>query len=231
DEDCLSKDIKITYQELHNCIGPKIMGNTCVSKNELYSDLFSKNLVTEYDKKYFEPDTVNDQFNKIEFAQDAHRMILLERILYKTECEMLSLKKNSGPYNVAWRTYLKNHNIDLCSRHNYKMICQCINTHSMCKNTDIDYNKEIETYYKSNAAAYRADLNTIMDTLKTAFRGLTKVLIENYIEKDDSDALKALFSNITDSVQDNYQMIGILKFASKLLDINLGGWSHPQFEK
>nr|AWU66952.1 glycopolyprotein [Oropouche virus] len=222
DEDCLSKDIKITYQELHNCIGPKIMGDTCVSKSELYSDLFSKNLVTEYDKKYFEPDTVNDQFNKIEFAQDAHRMILLESILYKTECEMLSLKKNSGPYNVAWRTYLKNHNIDLCSRHNYKMICQCINTHSMCNNTDIDYNKEIETYYKSNAAAYRADLNTIMDTLKTAFRGLTKVLIENYIEKDDSDALKALFSNITDSVQDNYQMIGILKFASKLLDINLG---------
>ncbi|AHY22342.1 membrane glycoprotein polyprotein [Madre de Dios virus] len=218
--ECLQKPLKIKLEDLHECIGVNFLNRQCYNSQELYQSLKSKNLVSEVDKKYFDNKNLEDLFKRIEYAQDAHRMILLERILYSTECEMHTILTNGGAYNIPWRTYLKNHNLNLCGKHVHKMVCQCINTHTQCLSTGIDYQDEITKFYQADGDSYRADLSVILQTIATAFRGMTKVLIETYIEQDNSESMIKLLNTIKEKVPNNYQMLGILNFAIKIMSVN-----------
>ncbi|AHY22341.1 membrane glycoprotein polyprotein [Iquitos virus] len=218
--ECLQKPLKIKLEDLHECIGVNFLDKQCYNRKNLYESLRSKNLISEVDKKYFENADLEGQFKRIEYAQDAHRMILLERILYSTECEMHTILTNGGAYNIPWRTYLKNHNLNLCGKHVHKMVCQCVNTHTQCLSTGIDYQDEITKFYQADGDSYRSDLSIILETISTAFRGLTKVLIETYIEQDNSESMIKLLNTIQGKVPNNYQMLGILKFAIKIMNIN-----------
>ncbi|AHY22344.1 membrane glycoprotein polyprotein [Mermet virus] len=226
EKECLKYPFIIQKSNLTRCFGHFINFTDCnkLGKTGLFTSLKSENLVTDIDKSDFnildyKSDTA---FEKIEMAQDLHKMILLEYIYFKENCDALNtMKGNSGPFNMAWRSYIKTHHLDACGQYPHKIICRCISSHQYCHNADADAMDELKTYYTTHQAAYTMDFETVIETIALAFRGIGKVLIENFVAENLTTEIDVLLNNIESTLTANLQLKGIVKFAKMMRKISV----------
>ncbi|AGS56983.1 polyprotein [Oya virus] len=221
EKECLKYPFVIDKINLTRCFGHFLNLTDCslTNKERLFTSLKSENLITDMDKIDFDIlDYKSDTaFERIEMSQDLHKMILLEYIYFKGNCEKLNtMKGNSGPFNVAWRTYIKAHHLDACGQLPHKIICRCISSHQYCQSADIDALSELETYYTTHQAAYLMDYETIITTIALAFRGIGKVLIEDFAAGNSDSELDILLTNMDYSLKTNLQLRGIIRFAKMM---------------
>ncbi|AXQ05042.1 polyprotein [Balagodu virus] len=225
EKECLKYPFIIKKSNLTRCFGHFLNFTDCnrVGKNALFTNLKSENLVTDVDKGDFDIiDYKSDTaFEKIEMSQDLHKMILLEYIYFKENCEKFNtMKGNSGPFNMAWRSYIKTHHLDACGQFPHKIICRCITSHQYCHNADADALDELKTYYTTHQSAYNMDFETIVETITLAFRGIGKVLMENFIAENLTAEIDSLLTNMEQSLNANLQLKGIIKFAKMMRRIS-----------
>ncbi|AHY22347.1 membrane glycoprotein polyprotein [Buttonwillow virus] len=224
EKDCLKYPYIINKSNLSECFGLNLNITNCVKDPDtLYNTLKGENLVSEADKTDFKIINYKSEeaFEKIEMSQDLHKMILLEYIYYKGNCDKLNtMKSNAGPYNIPWRSFIKTHHLDACGQYPQKMICRCISYHKYCNYAETDALSQLQTYYQTHQSSYNMDLNTVLDALGMAFRGIGKILIENFMAESLINDMESLLNRMSTTLTTNVQLKGIIKYAIMLLKIN-----------
>nr|WIM48917.1 polyprotein [Inini virus] len=222
---CLKYPYIIEKSNLSTCFGHYLNITDCstTSKTQLFNLLKSENLVTEIDKQDFDiADYKSDQaFEKIEVSQDLHKMILLEYIFFKKNCLQLNtMKGNAGPFNIPWRSFIKTHHLDACGQYPHKIICKCITSHQYCHQSDADALNELQTYYTTHQSAYDLDFETVIETIGIAFRGIGKVLLDNFIAENMTEEIDSLLDKMMSILDGNVQLKGIIKYAKMMRRIS-----------
>ncbi|AXP32071.1 glycoprotein precursor [Thimiri virus] len=217
----ITKDLK--GEGLYECFGLWLNITECPKgKLQLFSELNSTGLVSELDMPDFEIFNMNykEAVEKIENAYNFHHMALLEYLFTYKNCKNVnSMKSNGGPYNVAWRTFITTHHLDVCGQYSYKHICRCLNTAYGCHDTKLDTLEEMKTYYVNHKDNYNADLNTVLKTISIAFRGIGSIIIKRY-SAEKPDCVQNFLKRTMGVLGTNKQLQGVIQFALMMLDIN-----------
>ncbi|QSV51826.1 polyprotein [Bobaya virus] len=221
---CLKYVENIMPENLTTCHSLWLNITNCeTNQSLLYNKLKGENLVTELDKSDFPimSQKYDLAMERIENAQNLHHMILLEYLHAKSNCKRYSqLKSNAGAYNVPWRTFIYGHNLHICGQFSYKLVCKCISTGTHCENSDWDAYEELTRFYESNHENYNLDLNTLIKTISIAMRGVGQFVLNSMKSNETADALINFLNMTSQNLGTNKQLIGLIKFTIKLLNIN-----------
>ncbi|AHY22346.1 membrane glycoprotein polyprotein [Utive virus] len=218
---CLNLPIEAKPIDMINCYGLNLNITENKKKEELIEELKKQNIITDHDIPDFDIIDMKTEsaFEKIETAENIHRMAFLEYILYTMEARLNTIKGNSGPYNVAWKAHIKYHNLDVCGKFPHKTICTCINAHLSCSLPKADDENEIKTFYTNHQSAFKSDVSILIDTISIAFRGIIKVSINILLKENKIDDLRQLLINISNKLETNIQMKRILLFTAEQLKL------------
>ncbi|AFI24667.1 polyprotein [Jatobal virus] len=216
---CLKYDLNKGLGDLKNCYGLKLGISNYKSVDSAYNELTEKKLVSDLDKLDLSilKGSKEHIFDAIENSLNIHRMVFLEYLAYKTNPKLKEITHNTGPYNVAWRAFIHNNNLEICGSYPYKLICYCINQKTHCENTTVDHGSQIQPYYTKHPNTYKADMEALLKTIQIAFRGIVKVLIQFYVENNKTSDLINLLTELQTKMENNPQMKGILKFLCEFM--------------
>ncbi|AJT39462.1 polyprotein [Perdoes virus] len=219
DTKCLKYDLNKNIEDLKDCYGLKLNIDKHDTVENAYKNLVDQKLVSELDRLDLNIMLGSKEsiFEAIETSMNIHQMVFLEYLAYKTDPKLSEIKQNTGPYNIAWRTFIHGNSLEVCGNYPYKLICYCINQKTHCENSTVDYGIQIQPFYNQHPNSYKSDMEALIKTVQIAFRGIIKVLIQYYVENNKTSELSNLLTELRNVMGNNIQMKGILKYLETYL--------------
>nr|BAF91637.1 M polyprotein [Tinaroo virus] len=220
---CLDKEEITSVEDASLCIG--LYQNVTKAKTyQEYSAELSKKISSQ-EITILMPDRqppFDSVISKAQTTQDLHTATLYELIASNLYPE--NIKKHldpAGPNSIQWRIYLQTNSLYICNEHVTKMICRCILKQEECMTTTSDHAQEIENYYKSHKAHYRADMLVLYTAVGKAIPGLVPNLLQQILKNGNYEDSKYIFDKLLEPVKHNNQLTGIIKFLRHINEKNI----------